>query len=169
MDFSIQPLSPRLQEKLMARISITADIVALSTGSIVLAGLAGPLLSSDQAGGDLLLNGHYQPLLLGMLGVVMVLLPLVRRVVRQICDPLDIVEFDEMARSLRRVGLGNRVQTVNLYLAEQDDAACRMIFRDRQDLWDWLGEAYRDETLRLQMLPQAALRVVEAGRPPKDL
>lgn len=76
----------------MARLSITADLVALSTGSIILAGLAGSLLT-NQAGGELLLNGSHQPLLQGILGTAMVLWPLVRRVGSHIRNPANRVAF----------------------------------------------------------------------------
>lgn len=148
----------------MAKISITADVVALSTGSIVLAALAGTLLTAGQAGHDLLLNDRHQHLAQGMLGVAMVLLPIIRRLIRQICNPGDSVEFVEIARSLRKMGMSSRVRTINRYLGEQEtDGAWRSIFGTQQDLWDWLGEAYQDKDLRSQMFPKVALRAAEAG------
>lgn len=147
----------------MAKVRITADIAAFSIGSIVLAGLAGQIMTADHGAVDWLLNGHGQPMLLGLFGLALVLLPLARRVLQQVSDPLSATEFGELARSLRRVGMANRVQTINLYLADQSDEAWQSIFKSRRELWDWLGEAYRDEALRAQMRPAVARRIAEAG------
>ncbi len=149
----------------MAKLSLTADVVALSAGGLLLAALAGTLLTTGAAAHPPLMDGRHQHLMQGLVGITLVLWPVVRRLVREMCRPGDAVEFAEMAHSLRRMGLSNRVKTVNLYLGEQADDAWRTIFATRQELWDWLGEAYRDPELRAQMHPKVAKRTAAAGHP----
>ncbi len=82
-------------------------------------------------------------LLQGLAGLALILLPMARRVFQRICDPGDVVEFHNLALALRRVGLGSRVNTINLYLGDRNDEAWRAIFASEKDLWDWLARPIR--------------------------
>jgi hypothetical protein len=109
----------------MAKFSNTTDLATLSAGSLILAVLSSNLL---QEGSNSLLDGRHQHLLQAVLGASLLLWPIVRRLVRRICSPDDAVEFADLTLNLRRIGLSNRVMTINLYLAQQSDDAWRSVF-----------------------------------------
>lgn len=141
-------------------------LLHLLDGIAVLAGLAvlfTVLVNNSPAEAAGLLDGispgHGHPVGI-LLGFGLTTLPVSRRVVyHSLMSPGDMREIHEMGAALHRVALFQRVQAGNVYLAHFDDEGVRNVFASEAGLWDWLGPAYRDDSLRRQMHPKLLSRL----------
>ncbi len=147
----------------MVRIVHVIEVIAVVLGLFILTATLVNLSVAEAAGvPDLLVRDSHT--LWGGAGLFLTTLPVTRRVAQHIfLDDAGVCEFQEMTTAMRRIGLQNRVQATNLYLAGLPDESWRKVFADDRDLWAWLGEAYGDEALRRQMHPDVAMRTGRAA------
>lgn len=147
----------------MLRIIHVVEVIAVVLGLFILTAVFINLSVAEAAGlpGLVVQDNHS---LLGGAGLFLSTLPMTRRVARHVFfDDQGVCEFQEMTTAMRRIGLQNRVQATNLYLAGLPDESWNKVFSDDRDLWAWLGEAYRDDALRRQMHPDVAMRTQRAA------
>jgi hypothetical protein len=148
----------------MFRIMHLLEGVAVLLGLIILGAMFVNLSVAEAAGlPDLLVSQHSHPLV-GFAGFTLATLPLTRRMAHHLLfNSSNVVEFNEMTLAVRRLGLLNRVQAVNVYLADLPDSSWNNVFPSDVELWAWLGEAYEDEALRKQMHPDVMRRAAQAA------
>lgn len=135
-------------------------------GLCVLVGLAvlfvllvnnSPAVAASLLDGIPVHQGHPVGIILG-LGLTSA--PLSRRVIyHSLMRPGELRELTEVGHALHRIALFQRVQAGNVYLTHMDEQGVRNVFSSEKGLWDWLGPAYRDETLRRQMDPKLQSRL----------
>jgi hypothetical protein len=95
-----------------------------------------------------------------LLGFTLTSLPLSRRVIyHSLMRPGDVREVSEMGQALHRIALFQRVQAGNVYLVDMDDQGVNNVFSSEKGLWEWLGPAYHDVSLRRQMHPKLLERL----------
>ena len=148
----------------MIRIIHVIEAISVILGLFILTATFVNLSVAEAAGLPSLLvrDSH---VLLGGAGMVLTTLPLTRRLTQQVFfSNGHVSEFKEMTNAMRRIGLQNRVQATNLYLAGMPDESWNKVFPSDRELWRWLGEAYEDGALRRQMHPDVAMRAERAAR-----
>jgi len=150
----------------MFRIVHLLEGVAVLLGLVILGAMFVNLSVAEAAGlPDMLVSQQAHPLA-AFAGFTLATLPLTRRMGHHLLfSANNVVEFNEMTLAVRRLGLLNRVQAVNVYLADLPDSSWNNVFASDSELWAWLGEAYEDESLRKQMHPDVARRTALAAPP----
>lgn len=119
---------------------------------------------AEAAGATAILDQDAHPFVV-LAGFTLTTLPVGRRLLFHVFVNQDnVIEFHQIGSALHRMGLLNRVQVTNLYLAGLSDESWRNVFANDDELWNWLGEAYRDPALRQQMHPDVARRTEVAGQ-----
>lgn len=148
----------------MPRVIHLIEAIAVILGLVIITATFVNLSVAEAAGIPSILDRDSNPFV-ALAGFTLATLPASRRLlVHAFGDSENISEFRQMSTAMRRIGLLNRVQATNLYLAGLPDESWHNVFADDGELWSWLGEAYGDDALRRQMHPDVERRASMAAR-----